>query len=175
MRRISQENTLVETPDDIRAIQALSLYARRLPVPLIGQQLGVSRATAYRLIDHGKQLVGPVLTETVLKTLLLSDDLIRQSFLQLQEIDNMIDDEGKPVSQIAKQVAKQAITNQINQFLQTQLKAVQVSQPKSESVTVESVQTEQGTGTRITLKRESKTVTELMEELRKEGKFENTS
>lgn len=75
------EDVLVETPDDIRALQALSLYGRRLPIPLIQQQLDVSRATAYRLIAHGKKLVHLDPKDAIPKAILLLDEFIRESLV----------------------------------------------------------------------------------------------
>ena len=157
---IATESALVETEDDIRALRALGLYGRRLPLPLI-QQLGVSRATAYRLIRRGKALIRLESDDALPKVFLLSDDLIRECLIQYQQVEN-----NSELTIAQKISLKAAILAQINAFLQTQIRATQAMTPKSETISVQTVESQEGRGTRIIVKREQpKLASELLAEI----------
>ena len=62
-----------------------------------------------------------------------------------------------------------SVRTHINQLLQTRIQAAKLLMPKSETTTITAIPTQAGLATRV--KRETKTVTQLMEELGKEGKL----
>jgi hypothetical protein len=166
-KAIDDEPTVIESREDLRAIRTVIAYARRLPIPLIEQQTGVSRAQVYRDIKRGREILGIDLSQLVTDLFILSDDIIREAWAQYTSIDNLTDETGKPLSTSAKNARKMAILAQINSFLMTRVQTSRLL--ASSRTTITTFPTERGPA--IQVKRDTKTVDELMDELRREGKL----
>jgi hypothetical protein len=68
---------------------------------------------------------------------------------------------------------KGAILTQINAYLTTQINAAQAMKEETEPTTVTSVPTPEGVALKNELKRESKPIGTIMDQLRKEATFRN--
>lgn len=166
---IQKKGQLLETAQDLKALRALSLYGRRLPLPLIQESLGVKRAQAYNLIKRGREVVGIEEHDVIPKTILLMDDLIRDAFVQIQDLEqNPTDEDGKPLSKPAVNAAKNAVKAQINSFVMTQLQAAKLAlTPTGITTTAAIISLKEGVAMR--LKEEPKSVKQLMEEIERES------
>jgi transcriptional antiterminator len=162
---------VIESPEDLRAIRTVIAYARRVPIPLIQQQMGVSRAQVYRDLKRGREILGIEAAQVIPDLFLQSDDIIREAWAQFNSIDHLTDESGKPLSTATKSARRMAILAQINSFLMTRTQVARLLMVRQTSITA--VPTDDGTA--IQVRRESKTINELMEGLRREGKIGATN
>lgn len=114
----------IETPRDIQALQALSLWGKRLPYRLIAQQMGVPQTTAWRLVQRGKLPAGMDENDVVPKAIVTMDELIRASYAEVTEIEK-----DASLTPIQKIKILQSIRNQVQSFVGTQLQANRQGQP----------------------------------------------
>ncbi len=174
-------------PEDVRSVQTFLLYLRHMPVTYIEKAQGISRRTVYRDLDRAREIFK--LDENFSRDLFFETaEGLREAWQNYQSADNKLrqmEQQAEPASKeavaqrngerIGLEIQKSTYLGMVDKMLKTRIKAAELLTPKTESISFETAETDKGTATRFTLKRESKNVGVLLEELRKEGKIGNTS
>lgn len=142
-----------------------------MPVTLIERTQGVSRATVYNDIARARQIFR--LDESFSRDLFFeTSESLREAWQNYQNADNRLRTANIEIPErTALETQKSTYLGMIDKMLRTRIEAAKLLIPKTETLSVETVKTETGEGVRFELKRESKNVGVLLEELRKEGKI----
>lgn len=166
----TNETNLVVAKEDVRAVNVFICKIRGLPVPAIQEQFRIGRAQVYRDIAKGKEIFGLEPDQLVPDLVLLSGDVIREAYSELGSVDNMRNEDGKPLSGPAKNAVRMNILRHIDQFLANKRETVKLLTGQQTPETQLNVQVNAYPG-QAKIIREERSFQQIVDELAREGKI----
>lgn len=155
---------IVETQHDVTALRAMSLHAKRMPVPLIAQQMNVSPRTIRRYIQHARELLKEDPVWMIHDFLAMNDDLIRETWIRFQNLER-----NEELKEPTKESVRAELLQMVNNLMRTRWEAIKALAGVGEkSVTATILKTAEGFA--MQLKEEPKSVKTLMDEIEAEAK-----